>query len=72
MADDLPLDEYASHADELFNVAAPPTDVEALPALVAPLEPKKPLPRAQTQSLTDNRAPLSHAWWDRSRWPHPS
>jgi hypothetical protein len=63
------LDLPQVHADELFNVAAPPTRPDAGYEAFASLRDTNhafgPMPPAQAPH--DER--LSHGWWDAARWP---
>lgn len=70
-SDLLDSDLPRAHADELFNVAAPPAKFDAgFAALLALLEDHDVVGVAgPDRRPIDADEPLSHAWWDASRWP---
>ncbi|MFN8035929.1 MAG: hypothetical protein U0V73_08350 [Acidimicrobiia bacterium] len=73
MRDDT-IDLPQAHADEIFNVAAPPSDPElALEALLRLRPDVRPDAAWHRAPVPPTRAePLSHGWWDASRWPRRS
>lgn len=57
---------------ELLHVAAPTTLAGATSDALRALTTTRKFPPSPSGGLLDTSPPLSHAWWDASRWPTTS